>query len=99
MLFRSTGDVAIEMPERFRLEIVYFMTPNDRPGAPSLGANEYWIEPENVERWLDDGCFSVVSPLDAEAVAEIELTEEQERWLEWLKRNKITRVRLERTDA
>lgn len=86
----------IEMPERFRLEVVYFMTPGDATGAPELGPGEYWIEPQNVERWLDDGCFSVVSPLDAESVAEIELSEEHERWLEWLKKNQITRVRIVR---
>lgn len=84
----------IDMPDRFRLEVVYFMTPGDAPGAPKLGLNEYWIEPQNVHKWLDEGCFSVVSPLDAHSVAEIELSEEHERWLEWLKSNQITRVRI-----
>jgi hypothetical protein len=84
------------MPERFRLEIVYFMTPGDAPGAPKLGPNEYWIEPANVNRWLEEGCFSVVSPLDAESVAEIELTEDQERWLEWLKKYAISQVQIDR---
>lgn len=83
------------MPERFRLEIVYFMTPGDAVGAPSLGKNEYWIEPRFIEQWLDDGVFTVVSPLDAESVAEIELTEDQERWLEWMKRNGVQLVRVE----
>lgn len=83
------------MPERFRLEIVYFITPGDAAGAPILGKNEYWIEPKFVDRWLDDGVFSVVSPLDAESVAEIELTEDQERWLEWMKRHGIQHVRVE----
>lgn len=85
---------SMEMPDRFRLEVVYFMTPGDAPGAPKLAPGEYWIEPANVEKWLDDGCFSVVSPLDAESVAEIELREEHERWLEWLRKNQITRVRI-----
>lgn len=84
----------LEMPERFRLEVVYFMTPEDAPGAPKLGPGEYWIEPQNVVNWLDEGCFSVVSPLDAESVAEIELSEEHERWLEWLRKYNITRVRI-----
>jgi|688.fasta_scaffold55138_2 hypothetical protein len=86
----------LSMPERFRLEIVYFMTPGDAPGAPKLGPNEYWIEPANVNRWLEEGCFSVVSPLDAESVAEIELTEDQERWLEWLKKYAISQVQIDR---
>lgn len=84
----------MEMPERFRLEVVYFMTPQDAPGAPKLGISEYWIEPQNVHKWLEDGCFSVVSPLDAHSVAEIELSEEHERWLEWLKNYQITQVRI-----
>jgi hypothetical protein len=84
----------LEMPDRFRLEVVYFMTPEDAPQGNSLGGAEYWIEPDNVEKWLEDGCFSVVSPLDAESVAEIELSEEHERWLEWLRKNQITRVRI-----
>lgn len=89
----------LAMPERFRLEIVYFMTPGDAKGAPVLGANEYWIEPQNVDQWLDEGCFSVVSPLDAESVAEIELTEEHERWLEWLKKYGVCHVRLLREES
>ncbi len=89
-------DVApLEMPERFRREVVYFMTPADGPDAPMLGPNEYWIEPDNIARWLDDGVFSVVSPLDAEAVAEIELSEDQERWLEWLQQYGLSRIRIE----
>jgi hypothetical protein len=91
-----TDPIAMEMPDRFRLDVVYFMTPCDRPGAPQLGPNEYWIEPANIEKWLDDGGFSVVSPLDAESVAEIELTEDQERWLEWMKKHAIDRIRVER---
>ena len=88
----------LRMPERFRLEIVYFMTPGDAPGAPILGPNDFWIEPANVEQWLEDGCFSVVSPLDAESVAEIELTEEHERCLEWLKKYSVCHVQLVRNE-
>ena len=74
------------------------MTPDDSQNAPKLGPNEYWIEPQNVDRWLDDGCFSVVSPLDAESVAEIELSEDHERWLEWLKKFQITKVPIVRPE-
>lgn len=84
----------LEMPERFRLDVVYFMTPGDHAGAPALVATEYWIESENIDRWLDDGGFSVVSPLDAETVAEIDLSEDQERWLEWMKKNNLTHIRV-----
>ncbi len=82
------------MPERFRREIVYFMTPGDSPSAPTLKGGEYWIDPKNVADWLDCGVFTLVSPLDAESVAEIELSEEQELWLEWMLEHQISVVRL-----
>jgi hypothetical protein len=34
--------------------------------------------------------------LDAESVAEIELSEDHERWLEWLKKFQITKVQIVR---
>jgi hypothetical protein len=36
----------------------------------------------------------VVSPLDAESKAEIELTDEQEAWLQWLVDHQIQHVRI-----
>lgn len=83
---------SIAMPERFRKEIVYFMSPADVPNAPQCGKNQYWIPLEHSREWLNDGVFSIVSPLDAESKAEIELTEDQERWLEWMVKHEITVV-------
>lgn len=83
-----------EMPDRFRREVVYFMSPGDLPGAPSLTKNQYWIKTEDIDRWLADGEFQLVSPLDAESVAEIELSEEQEQWLEWMSKNQITKIEI-----
>ncbi len=85
---------ALKMPDRFRKEIVYFMSPAEGADAPKLGKNEYWIRTEDAAKWLDDGVFTLVSPLDAESVAEIEITEDQEVWLEWMVVNKISTVRL-----
>ncbi len=85
----------LEMSSRFRTEIAYFMTPSGESGAPELGPGEYWIRLADVIRWLDEGVICVVSPLDAESQAEIELTEEQERWLEWLVENEIEHLRVE----
>lgn len=85
---------ALQMPDRFRKEIVYFMTPAEGDDAPKLGKNEYWIRTEDAAKWLDDGVFTLVSPLDAESVAEVEITEDQETWLEWMVANKISTVRL-----
>ena len=43
---------------------------------------------------LEDGVFFVVSPLDDQNQAEIEITEEQEDLLEWLVSNRIEEVRI-----
>jgi hypothetical protein len=85
----------LEMPNRFRMEIVYFMTPPGERGAPTaLGEYEYWINLEDARRWLDEMVVYVVSPLDAENQAEIELTEYHEAFLQWLTIHNIQRVKL-----
>jgi hypothetical protein len=85
----------LECPARFRTEIVYFMTPPGERGAPAdLADGEYWIDPGDARRWLDELVVYVVSPLDAENQAEIELTEYHEAFLEWLLAGNVRRVRL-----
>jgi hypothetical protein len=85
----------LECPARFRTEIVYFMTPPGERGAPAdLADGEYWIDPDDARRWLDEQVVYVVSPLDAENQAEIELTEYHEAFLEWLLAGDVRRVRL-----
>lgn len=84
----------LTMPARFRTDVAYFMTPADEPGAPQLGEHEYWIRRQDAQRWLDDGFVAVISPLAADAKAEIELTEEQEALLEWLLANETQHIRL-----
>jgi hypothetical protein len=83
------------MPDRFKTEIVYFMTPAGERGAPSLGPREYWIRREDARQWLEDFVVAVVSPLDAESRAEFELSEDQEAWLEWMVAHDVQHVRLE----
>lgn len=85
----------LKMPDRFRTDVAYFMTPPGEHGAPQLGRGEYWIRSDEAQTWLDDGVVVVVSPLSAEAKAEIELSEEQEGFLEWLLANQIQHVKLE----
>jgi len=85
---------SFSMPDRFRKEVVYFMTPAEGVGAPVLAKDEYWIRVTDAKQWLDDGVFSLVSPLDANSVAEIELTEEQESWLEWMVEHEISTIRI-----
>ncbi|MCP4189804.1 MAG: hypothetical protein P8N76_01345 [Pirellulaceae bacterium] len=92
----SRSDVpAIEMPSRFRTDISYFMTPAGEKGAPKLGPAEYWIDREDAKRWLDDLVIEIVSPLSAEIKAEVEISEDQERWLEWLIKYEVQHVRLD----
>ena len=91
----SRTDVpAVEMPSRFRTDISYFMTPAGEEGVPELGAGEFWISLDDSRRWLDDLVIEVVSPLSADIKAEVEITEDQERWLEWLVRYEVQHVRL-----
>jgi hypothetical protein len=85
----------MKLSDRFRKEVVYFMTPAEGENAPKLGKDEYWVRTDDSVRWLDEGCFKLVSPLDAHSVAEIELSEEQELWLEWMVEHQITQIRLE----
>lgn len=85
----------LTMPARFRLEVVYFMTPPGNDGVPDMGPGEYWIKRENAIKWLDELVVRLVSPLDAASKAEVELTEDQERWLEWLVANQIQHIRVE----
>lgn len=85
----------LEMPERFRMEIVYFMTLPGERGAPvKMDENEYWIDLDEAKKWLDEQVVYVVSPLDAENQAEIELTEYHEAFLQWIAQNNVQHVRI-----
>jgi hypothetical protein len=85
----------LEMPDRFRMEIPFFMTPPGEKDSPAaLGENEYWINLDDARIWLDEQVVYVVSPLDAENKAEIELTEYHEAFLQWLVANNVQRVRV-----
>jgi hypothetical protein len=83
-----------EMPERFRTDIAYFMTPAGEPGVPPLGPGEYWVRLDDARQWLDDGVLSLVSPLDSLNSTEVELSEDQEAWLRWMVSNGIEHVRV-----
>jgi hypothetical protein len=71
------------------------MTPPGEGGAPAeLPGGEYWIDPDDARRWLEDEAVYVVSPLDAENQAEIELTEYHEAFLQWLLAHGVRHVRV-----
>lgn len=85
----------LEMPNRFRMEIVYFMTvPGDKGSPAMLPEGEYWIDQAEARQWLDDLVVCVVSPLDAAAKAEIPLTDDHEAWLQWLVDHGVQHIRL-----
>ena len=84
----------IVMSERFRHEITFFASDHGPAGEP-LGPGEWWIDRREARAALDDGVIRIASPLASEGRAEIEHTEEQEAWLEWIDANGVDRVRLE----
>lgn len=85
----------LDMPARFKHDIAYFMTPAGEPGVPALAAGEYWVRLDDSRRLLDDGVLLLVSPLDSENHTEVEISEDQERWLEWMLAHQIEHVRIE----
>jgi hypothetical protein len=84
----------LPITDRLRSQLVYFMTSPDAPGLPPIGRDEYWISREEVERALDEGVVLLVSPLDSENFTEVELSDEQETMLEWLRENEVQHVRI-----
>lgn len=87
----------LDVSDRLRSQLVYFMTPPDEPNVPPLEANDYWIDATQAAEWLADGVFELVSPLDEERPTSIELSEEQEVLFEWLTEHAIQHVRVTRT--
>jgi hypothetical protein len=88
------GASPLSISARLRSQLVYFMTDATAAGVPPLGENEYWFTSEEVAKWLDEGVFYLVSPLDTANMTEVELTEDQEAMLGWLARNQIQHVRV-----
>jgi len=84
-----------EMPDRFRHDITYFVTSPGESGAPAtLGENEWWVRLADARQFYDEGILRIVSPLDSQSTAELEITEEQEAWLSWMVDNQIEHIRL-----
>ena len=88
------GLAAREISPRFRSQLVYFMSSPGEPGVPNLGEGEYWFDPAQVAKWMDDGVFYLVSPLDTANMTEVEITEEQEDFLQWLGSNNVRHIRI-----
>lgn len=80
---------------RLRGQLVYFGAAAGGPGMPALGDGEYWFRPEDVAQWVDEGVFYLVSPLDTANQTEVELSEEQEDLLLWLRDAGVSHVRVD----
>lgn len=85
---------ACKMPVRFRHDVTYFAAHPSDLGLPSLPQGEYYIRLEEARTMLDDGVFRIVSPLDSDNRTELELTEEQEDWLQWIVDHQVQHFRL-----
>jgi hypothetical protein len=84
-----------EMPERFKHDIIYFVTRQGEQGVPeTLVEGEWWIRREDALRIYDEGVVSIVSPLDSASTSDLEITEKQEAWLKWMTQHEIEQVRL-----
>jgi hypothetical protein len=88
------GIPALTITPRLRSQLAYFGAAGGSEGVPTLQEGEYWFKPEEVESWLDEGVFHLVSPLDSENQTEVELTEEQEALLLWLRDQGVRHVRV-----
>jgi hypothetical protein len=83
------------MPDRFRHDITYFVTSPGESGAPiALGENEWFVRLDDARQFYEEGILRIVSPLDSQSTAELEITEEQEAWLSWMIDNQVEHIRL-----
>ncbi len=86
-----TGIAPLAISPRLRSQLVYFAVPTDPMKAPD---GEFRFDLEEVGRFLDEGVIALVSPLDTANMTEVELSEEQESMLAWLKTQRVRHVRL-----
>jgi hypothetical protein len=82
------------MSDRIRHEVAYFMSVPGENGVPRLGPGEYWVSRDEARGWLDEGAILLISPLDSASRTEVELSEEQEGWLEWMTQYQIQHIRI-----
>ena len=89
------GVSALVISPRLRSQLNYFASAPGEPGVPDLAGGEYWFDPDRVRGWLDDGVIALVSPLDTANMTEVELTEDQEAFLQWLQTHGVRHVVVE----
>lgn len=79
---------------RLRSQLVYFAASPQGQDVPPLGENEYFFRLGETQKVLEDGVIELISPLDTANMTEVEITEEQEEFLEWLAAHELEHVRL-----
>lgn len=84
-----------EISPRLRTQLNYFASVPAAAEVPTLGESEFWFDPGEVRKWVDDGVFYLVSPLDTANTTEVELSEEQEDFLGWLLAQNVRHVRVD----
>ncbi len=87
------GLAPLPITPRLRTQLVYFASPRAAEDA-ALAEHEFFFAEADVEKWLDEGVMYLVSPLDTANMTEVELSEEQEAFLHWLKAERVRHVRL-----
>ncbi len=85
---------ALPISPRLRSQLVYFSSNNVGPGVPTLGPDEFFFPEAEVARALDEGVIELVSPLDTANTTEVEISDEQEAFLQWLQTNRVQHVRV-----
>lgn len=87
----------LKLSDRFRHDVTYFATPASDLGRVPFPQGEYFVRLADSRSALDDGVFRIVSPLDSSNRTELEITEEQEVWLEWMVSHAVEHIRVSST--
>ncbi len=88
------GLAPLPISARLKSQLVYFASPVGGPGVPDLKEGEYFFAADEAARYRDEGVIYLVSPLDTANKTEIELSEEQETFLQWLLDHGVQHVRV-----
>lgn len=80
-----------------RNQLNYFVATQSPEDEARLAPNEFEVELLDVARWAENGTIRMVSPLDSNHFAEVELSFEQLDFLDWLLAGQIKRFRIEET--
>ena len=83
----------LPISSRLRSQLVYFAA-HDPPAGQILGDEEYYFDADKVAEAIEAGVVELISPLDTANMTEVELSEEQETFLQWLADKNVRHVRV-----